>query len=45
MADVIGCQQKSAGAICIFAPEYLNTRDTAKQQSSPTALQRDKMWF
>jgi hypothetical protein len=33
MTDVIGCQQKSAGAICIFALEYPNTRDTAKQQS------------
>ena len=33
MADVIGCQQKSAGPICIFGPDYANTRDTAKQQS------------
>ena len=33
MADVIGGQQKSAGSICIFGPDYLNTRDTAKQQS------------
>jgi len=33
MADVIGCQQKTARAICIFAPEYPNTRDTAKHQS------------
>ena len=32
MTDVIGCQQKSAGAIYIFAPEDPNTRDTAKQQ-------------
>ena len=33
MADVIGGQQKSAGPICIFGPDYVNTRDTAKQQS------------
>jgi hypothetical protein len=33
MTDVIGCQQKSAGPICIFGPDYLNTRDTAKQRS------------
>ena len=32
MADVIGCQQKSPGAICIFVPEYPNTCDAAKQQ-------------
>jgi hypothetical protein len=32
MADVIGGQQKSAGSICIFGPDYPNTRDTAKQQ-------------
>ena len=32
MADVIGCQQKTARAICIFAPDDPNTRDTAKQQ-------------
>ncbi len=33
MTDVIRCQQKSAGPICIFGPDYLNTRDTATQQS------------
>jgi hypothetical protein len=44
MTDVIGCQQKprlrrcttagrSAGPICIFAPEYPDTGDTTKQQS------------
>ena len=32
MADVIGCQQKSPGAICIFVPECPNTCDAAKQQ-------------
>ena len=32
MADVIGGQQKSAGPICIFGLDYVNTRDTAKQQ-------------
>jgi len=32
MADVIGCQQKTARTICIFAPDDPNTRDTAKQQ-------------
>ena len=33
MADVIGGQQKSAGPTCIFGPDYVNTLDTAKQQS------------
>src|SRR4029450_13584177 len=33
MADVIGWQQKSAGATCLFGPDYVNTRDTAKQRS------------
>lgn len=33
MADVIGRQQKSSGAVRIFAPEHPNTRDTAEQQS------------
>jgi hypothetical protein len=33
MADVIGGQQKSAGPICIFGPDYVNTQETAKQQS------------
>ena len=33
MADVIGGQQKPVGPICIFGPDYVNTRDTAKQQS------------
>ena len=33
MADVIGYQQKSAAPICIFGPDYANTRDTAKQRS------------
>jgi len=32
MADVIGCQQKAARAICIFVSEYPNTCDAAKQQ-------------
>ena len=33
MADVIGCQQKSAGPTWIFGPDYVNTGDTAKQRS------------
>jgi hypothetical protein len=33
MADMIARQQKSAGQIRIFRPDYVNTRDTAKQQS------------
>jgi hypothetical protein len=33
MADVIGCQQKSAGPICIFGSDYVNTGDTAKRKS------------
>ena len=32
MADVIGCQQKAARAICIFASDDPNARGTAKQQ-------------
>ena len=32
MADVIGCQQTTARAICIFAPDDPNTRDTPKQE-------------
>jgi len=32
MADVIGCQQKTVRAICTFAPDDPNPRDTTKQQ-------------
>ncbi len=32
MADVIGCHQKTARAICIFAPDDPNTRHTTKEE-------------
>jgi hypothetical protein len=30
MADMIRCQQKSIGTVCILTPDYANTRDTAE---------------
>ena len=33
MTDVIRRQQKSTGAVCILAPDYVNTRDTTKHES------------